>query len=236
MLIENRESRHAYLVGEVISTKDTDDYFLIQLKHHVWFPEERIAKDITTAVFVRNIEASVETGRPEIPYKDRAKKMNIRKGSRIGIYVRFSGEDYSMANGYAVSYDGITPFKGKNRDGADEKFAIILGTVKSIAERVSSTGNKYTAANVYIGKCPMYDENGNKIPNKYEYRYVTVKTSNEKLMSRFEKALQKNQNGCEKNAAFLCFGEPYTFISQTTGDERSTYTAINFDVMGFYQK
>ena len=241
MLVENRENRHAYIVGEVVGTKETDDYYLIQLKHHVWFADTKQAKDITTGVFVRNIEAS-DDGRPAIPYMDRAKKLKLHKGSKVGAYVRFSGdEDYKTANGYSVAFDGVTSFKGKNVDGTDRKYAIVMGTVKSMQERVSSSGARYTAANVYVGKYPIYDENGEKLVDEsgntsYDYRYVTVKTSNEKLMDRFAKALSKNMNGEEKNAAFLCFGDPYSYISSTTGDERNTYTAINFDVMGLCQK
>lgn len=240
MLVENKENRHAFIVGEVTGMKETDQYLLLQIRHHVWFAETKEAKNVTTAVFIRNLDATAE-GRQPIPYMDRAKNMRIHKGSRVGAYVRYSGEDYSVANGYSVHYDGVVGFKGLNTDGSERKYAIVMGTVKSMQERVSASGTTYLAANVYVGKFPLYDEQNRKMVDEhgktaYEYRYVTVKTSNEKLMDRFTKALEVNSAGEEKNAAFLCFGDPYRYISPTTGEERVTYTAINFEVMGVVAK
>ena len=239
MLIFNRTNNHAFLVGEVVGIKDETDYFLIRLKHRVYDAVTRSAQDIVTAVFVRNIDENPITGRPAIPYADRARKMRVDTGSRIGVYVRFTGEAFKTANGYSVNYDGLSTFSGIDKQGEPEKFGIVMGTVKNLTEKKDRNGESFVSAHVYVGKRPirdankkiMYDING--FP-QYEYKYVDV-NGRKNQADRFRKALQKGKDGTEKNVAFLCGGEPYCFVGND-GSEREVYTSLNFEVMGYVRK
>lgn len=240
MLIYNSTNNHAFLIGEVVSVKDSAEYFLINLKHNVYDSMTRTAQTVVTGVFVRDIEENLMTGRPAIPYAGRARNMRVAAGSHIGVYVRFTGDGMKTANGYSISYDGLASFTGLNsKTGNSEKFSIVMGAVKNLTERTDKNGESYIQAHVYIGKRPIRDANRQIVHDingfpQYEYRYVDV-NGRKTLADRFKKALNKSKDGAEKNVAFLCGGEPYSFIGND-GTERAIYTSLNFELMGFVRK
>ena len=240
MLVYNQTNNHAFLIGEALSVKDDAEYFLIRLKHKVYDSVTRTSHEIVTGIFVRDIEENPMTGRPAIPYAGRARNMRVAAGSHIGVYVRFTGDGMKTANGYSISYDGLASFTGlNNKTGNPEKFSIVMGAVKSLTERADKNGEGYVQAHVYIGKRPIRDMNHqivydiNGFP-QYEYRYVDV-NGRKSQADRFRKALQRGNDGSEKNVAFLCGGEPYSFIGND-GAERAIYTSLNFELMGFVRK
>ena len=240
MLVYNPTNNHAFLIGEVLSVKDDAECFRIQLKHKVYDSVTRTSHEIVTEIFVRDIEENPMTERPAIPYAGRARNMRVAAGSHIGVYVRFTGDGMKTANGYSISYDGLASFtRLDNKTGNPEKFNIVMGAVKSLTERTDKNGENYVRAHVYIGKRPIrdidrqlvYDING--FP-RYEYRYVDV-DGRKSQVDRFRKELQRGNGGSEKNVAFLCGGKPCSFIGND-GTERTIYTSLNFELMGFVRK
>ena len=240
MLIFNSENNHAYVVGEVVTVKDADDYFLVKVKHRYYDTVKRVSIEVVTAIFIRNIAEEVGIGRPAIPFADRARKMRIHVGSRVGVYCVFGNDGMKTAKGYGLSFDGITSFKGVNKNHETQKFGIVMGAVKSLTDKIDRNGAPYVTAHVYVGKWPqrdangalMYDIDGNVM---YEYRYVDV-NAREKLAERFHKALEKTTEGQEKAAAFLCGGMPFTYNSPSDGKLKEIYSGLNFELMGLVPK
>lgn len=240
MLIFNPDNNHAYLVGEVVTVKNAEDYFLVKVKHHCYDPQKRIAFDAVTAVFIRNIAEVPETGRPAIPFADRARNMKVHVGSHVGVYCVLGNDGMKTAKGYGLTFDGITSFKGLNNRKEPQKFGIVMGAVKSLTDKTDRNGNPYVTAHVYVGKYPQRDVNGSLMYDidgnvMYDYRYVDV-NARDKLAERFHKALEKTSDGQAKNAAFLCGGTPFTYNSPSDGSLKEIYSGLNFESMGIFEK
>ena len=240
MLISNPLNNHAYVVGEVLQVSDRDEFFLAKVKHHYYDREKRNGYEVVTDVYFRNIEDDSRPDRSSMMFADRARRMKLRAGSRVGVYCAFCGEGMKTAKGYGINYDGITCFNGVNHRNEPTKFCIVIGEVKSMTDRVDKNGEPYVLAHVYIGKWPMRDSSGNILHEPdgtpiYIYRNIEVR-GRDKMISRFKKVLQRDAKGIAKTAAFLCAGEPFSYISLTDGSQREIYSALNFEVMGMARR
>lgn len=246
MLIGNPNNNHAFIAGEVVGIQDErekDNYLMVRVKHNVYNAATRTSQDVFTAIYIRNIEADIQSGRPAIPFADRARNKALKSGSIVGVYCVVSN-DFKTAKGYGLMFDGVTSFKGVNRNDEPTNFSIVMGAVKRLTQKVDGYGNTFVSAHVYIGKYFVRDAQGNVVCDGYgnplyQYRYVDINGRNN-TGNRFLQVLQpvRNEEGklVEKNVVFLCGGQPYQYTSSADNSTHEIYTALQFQILGLVKK
>lgn len=211
----------AIVAGTVKAVKDEDEKYVVVLEYDVYDKDTKMTSKKESWIYFRNQEKR-EDGKDSVPYADRVRKMNLREGSSVITYVRFTDEEHKFANGYSVRYDGALSLR--RGDGEDQRlYTVIKGLVTRVTKKQDTAQRDYLSLSVYVGK----DVDGNF---KNELIHIKPTERSPKLLEIAEKVLSPRADGTKLSAAFLC-GEPYEAFSGD-GDMLNINTAFDFTVLG----
>jgi len=245
---------NAIIAGTVKSVKEDAEKVSVRLCYKTnvkdasgnWNEVEK-----TVDVYVRNQDPR-EDGTAGINYADRARRMNMKAGSSVIAYVRFTDSERKNATGYGFKYDGVLSIqngylvkdtgngKQKRKPASDEEKAalvnegyqadrnfVVKGLVTSVKKKLNSLNEEFLSISVYVGK----DKDGH-----FMSEHIQVKNSerNKNAVANAEKVLSPRKDGTKIAAAFLC-GAPYSTLVDTPEgelDELLIYTAYDFSTTG----
>lgn len=211
----------AIVTGTVKSVKDDPEKFSVSLEYQGYDAQKKESVAKQTYIYFYNQDKR-DDGKDPILYADKARKLKIREGSSVIMYVRFTDDEHKNAYGYGVKYDGVMSIRCG--EGDDEKlYSCVKGLVTRLTKKTDSRGNEFLSVSVYTGK----DRDGNFVNESVQVRN-TKRNSN--LVANAEKVLSPRNDGTKLAACFTC-GAPYEAYNGD-GDPYNIYTAFDFDVTG----
>lgn len=208
------------MIGTVKQMEDSGSKYGVTIEYDYYDASVSKEGKKDMVVFFQNQKPAEGNDKAPIMWADIARNMNMRVGSVIAVLAR-PNKDGTKADGYVCRYNGVITF------APDEEHMrarnAVGGLVTWLHDKVDANGKPYVSMGVSIGR----SKDGS-------WNTATVKTNNEKLMSRCKKALTPREDGTMKYAWFNC-GEVYTALNGE-GEEFAIYTAFDFTITGSRQK